>query len=273
MLDLFKSQARREREAIRDAVIEAIVQSESAAKAEIHLLETAVDPPDQAKAMIRLVNVLLGCERTEKDVAIWQARADAAEGARPSARRARRQPGHPARRLRRSPVASRRQGLARRVDSLRRVRGAPRPPRRPPRRRAVAGPVPRAHALREVPPRARAGARRRRGAREHAAPDVDDGLRVVDVAARFLSRDAAQHRRADRERRGQARRLDAEQLHEPGQPCSAGPASGSRPRLRRAPRASAARRCTRARARRRRGPANSGGCRWRTPPARAGSTV
>ena len=77
MLDLFKSQARREREAIRDAVIEAIEKSESAAKAEIHLLETALDPADQAKAMIRLVTVLLGCERTEKDVAIWQARADA----------------------------------------------------------------------------------------------------------------------------------------------------------------------------------------------------
>ena len=78
MLDLFKSQARREREAIRDAVIDAIVKSESAARAEISLLETAVvDPALRAKAMTRLVNVLLGCERTEKDVAIWQARADA----------------------------------------------------------------------------------------------------------------------------------------------------------------------------------------------------
>lgn len=76
MFDRFKSQARREREAIRDAVIEAIEKSETAAKAEIHLLETAVEPALRTKAMIRLVNVLLGCERTEKDVAVWQARAD-----------------------------------------------------------------------------------------------------------------------------------------------------------------------------------------------------
>ena len=76
MLDLFKSQARREREAIRDAVIEAIEKSEAAAKAEIHLLQNAVEPADQAKAVTKLVSVLLGCERTEKDVAIWQARAD-----------------------------------------------------------------------------------------------------------------------------------------------------------------------------------------------------
>jgi len=53
-----------------------ILAFESAAKAEIHLLETGVDAADQAKAMTRLVHVLLGCERTEKDVAIWQARAD-----------------------------------------------------------------------------------------------------------------------------------------------------------------------------------------------------
>jgi hypothetical protein len=77
MLDLFKTQARREREAIRDAVIEAIVKSEAAAKAEINLLESALEPADRVKAMTRLVNVLLGCERTEKDVAIWQSRADA----------------------------------------------------------------------------------------------------------------------------------------------------------------------------------------------------
>jgi hypothetical protein len=77
MLDLFKTQARREREAIRDAVIEAIVKSEAAAKAEINLLESALEPADRVKALTRLVNVLLGCERTEKDVAIWQSRADA----------------------------------------------------------------------------------------------------------------------------------------------------------------------------------------------------
>jgi hypothetical protein len=76
MLDLFKSQARREREAIRDAVIEAIEKSTTAAKAEIHLLHAAVEPGDQTKAVNRLVGVLLGCDRTEKDVAIWQARAD-----------------------------------------------------------------------------------------------------------------------------------------------------------------------------------------------------
>jgi hypothetical protein len=77
MFDRFKSQARREREAIRDAVIEAIVKSEAAAKAEISLLETVViEPALRTKAMTRLVNVLLGCERTEKDAAIWQARAD-----------------------------------------------------------------------------------------------------------------------------------------------------------------------------------------------------
>jgi hypothetical protein len=43
MFERFKSQARREREAVRDAVIEAIRKSEAAAQAEIHLLETAVE--------------------------------------------------------------------------------------------------------------------------------------------------------------------------------------------------------------------------------------
>ena len=76
MFDRFKSQARREREAVRDAVIDAILKSEAAAKAEIHLLETAVEPGLRGKAMHRLVDVLLRCERTEKEVAIWQARAD-----------------------------------------------------------------------------------------------------------------------------------------------------------------------------------------------------
>ena len=76
MFERFKSQARREREAVRDAVIEAILKSEAAAKAEIHLLETAVEPALRGKAMSRLVDVLLRCERTEKDVAVWQARAD-----------------------------------------------------------------------------------------------------------------------------------------------------------------------------------------------------
>jgi len=76
MFERFKSQARREREAVRDAVIEAIRKSEAAAKAEIHLLETAVEPALRGQAMSRLVDVLLRCERTDKEVAIWQARAD-----------------------------------------------------------------------------------------------------------------------------------------------------------------------------------------------------
>jgi hypothetical protein len=76
MFERFKSQARREREAVRDAVVDAILKSEAAAKAEIHLLETAVEPAQRSKAMSCLVDVLLRCERTEKDVAIWQARAD-----------------------------------------------------------------------------------------------------------------------------------------------------------------------------------------------------
>ena len=76
MFERFKSQARREREAVRDAVVDAILKSEAAAKAEIHLLETAVEPSQRGKAMSRLVDVLLRCERTEKEVAIWQARAD-----------------------------------------------------------------------------------------------------------------------------------------------------------------------------------------------------
>lgn len=76
MFDRFKSQARREREAVRDAVIDAILKSEAAAKAEINLLETVVEAGLRGKAMSRLVDVLLRCERTEKEVAVWQARAD-----------------------------------------------------------------------------------------------------------------------------------------------------------------------------------------------------
>jgi len=76
MFDLFKSQARREREGVRDVVIDAIQKSEAAAKTEIHLLETAVEPAVRSKAMTRLVDVLLKCGRTEKEVAVWQARAE-----------------------------------------------------------------------------------------------------------------------------------------------------------------------------------------------------
>lgn len=76
MFDLFKSQARREREAVRDVVIEAILKNEASARSEIHLLESAVEPAVQRQALTRLVNVLVSCGRTEKEVAVWQARAE-----------------------------------------------------------------------------------------------------------------------------------------------------------------------------------------------------
>ncbi len=76
MFDLFKSQARLEREGVRDVVIEAILKSEAAARTEIHLLETAVEPPLRSKAIARLLDVLFKCERSEKEVAVWQARAE-----------------------------------------------------------------------------------------------------------------------------------------------------------------------------------------------------
>ena len=76
MFDLFKSAARREREAVRDVVIEAIVNGEAAARSEIHLLESAVEPAMRGQALTRLVNVLIHCGRTEKEVAVWQARAE-----------------------------------------------------------------------------------------------------------------------------------------------------------------------------------------------------
>lgn len=76
MLDLFKSRARLERESVRDVVIEAILKSEAAARSEINLLESEVDPAVRPQALIRLVNVLVHCGRTEKEVAVWQARAE-----------------------------------------------------------------------------------------------------------------------------------------------------------------------------------------------------
>ncbi len=76
MFDLFKSQARREREAVRDVVIEAIIKSEAAARSEIRLLESAVEPEVRHQAMTRLVHVLVHCGRTEKEVDVWQARAE-----------------------------------------------------------------------------------------------------------------------------------------------------------------------------------------------------
>ena len=76
MFDLFKSAARREREAVRDVVIDAILKSEAAARSEINLLESAVEPALRGQALTRLVNVLIHCGRTEKEVAVWQARAE-----------------------------------------------------------------------------------------------------------------------------------------------------------------------------------------------------
>jgi hypothetical protein len=76
MFGPFKSRGQREREAVRDVVIEAILKSEAAARSEIHLLESAVEPAARRLALTRLVNVLLNCGRTEKEVAAWQARAD-----------------------------------------------------------------------------------------------------------------------------------------------------------------------------------------------------
>jgi hypothetical protein len=76
MFDLFKSQARREREAVRDVVIDAILKNEASARSEIHLLESAVEPAVRRQALTRLVKVLVNCGRTEKEVAVWQARAE-----------------------------------------------------------------------------------------------------------------------------------------------------------------------------------------------------
>ena len=76
MFDLFKSRERREREAVRDVVVEAILKSEASARSEIHLLESAVEPAVRRQAATRLVQVLINCGRTEKEVAVWQARAE-----------------------------------------------------------------------------------------------------------------------------------------------------------------------------------------------------
>ena len=76
MFGPFKSSAQREREAIRDVVIEAILKSEASARSEISLLESAVEPAARWQALTRLVNVLINCGRTEKEVAVWQARAE-----------------------------------------------------------------------------------------------------------------------------------------------------------------------------------------------------
>jgi hypothetical protein len=76
MFELFKSAARREREAVRDVVIDAILKSEAAARTEIQLLESEVEPAVRRQALTRLVNVLVHCGRTEKEVAVWQARAE-----------------------------------------------------------------------------------------------------------------------------------------------------------------------------------------------------
>jgi len=76
MFGPFKSRAQREREGVRDVVIEAILKSEASARSEIHLLESAVEPAVRRQALTRLVNVLVNCGRTEKEVAVWQARAE-----------------------------------------------------------------------------------------------------------------------------------------------------------------------------------------------------
>jgi len=76
MFGPFKSHAQREREAVRDVVIDAILKSEVAARSEIHLLESTVEPAARWQALTRLVNVLVDCGRTEKEVAVWQARAE-----------------------------------------------------------------------------------------------------------------------------------------------------------------------------------------------------
>jgi len=54
MFGPFKSRAQREREAVRDVVIEAILKSEAAARSEIRLLEVAVEPAARRRALTRL---------------------------------------------------------------------------------------------------------------------------------------------------------------------------------------------------------------------------
>jgi len=66
MFDLLKSRARRERETVRDVVIEAILKSEAAARSEIHLLESALEPAVRRQVLNRLVKVLVNCGRTER---------------------------------------------------------------------------------------------------------------------------------------------------------------------------------------------------------------
>ena len=87
MFGPFKSRAQRERESVRDVVIDAILKSEASARTEIHLLESAVEPATRPQAMTRLVSVLVNCERTEKEVAVWQAQAESlkAKGLLPQA--------------------------------------------------------------------------------------------------------------------------------------------------------------------------------------------
>ena len=69
MFDRFKSQARREREAVRDAVIDAILKSEAAAKAD-ELVKKAQQEIEQEKQRVigdlRLAVVDLTLAATEK---------------------------------------------------------------------------------------------------------------------------------------------------------------------------------------------------------------
>jgi hypothetical protein len=231
MFDRFKSQARREREAIRDAVIEAIVKSEAAAKAEIHLLETAVTSRRcGTKAMTRLVNVLLGCERTEKDAAIWQARADSLKAR-----------GH----LHDALGANLGTRLVACGVLLLHLEGKeakaaaiPSPAleallsRSSPATAASRGPSPTSITSRSRSTAGeRAAAQRRRGAGEHAARDDDDGVRVRRRCRPSLSRAAhdaaatraAPPRRSRATRSGPATRCRTA-ARRPGSQCSAGPA-------------------------------------------------
>ena len=220
MLDLFKSQARREREAIRDAVIEAIVKSEAAARAEISLLETAVEPALRTEAATRLVDVLLGCERTEKDVAIWQARADSLKARGHLHDALGTNLGDAPGRLRRSPAAPRSPRMAGRVACLSRLEALLR--QLVARHGFEAWPVAYLDHSAFEKHRLSLGPRRSvEEALQSSQPETSTMAYVSTATAfRLLSRarlpgaDAARDLLADRQRRRQAGRLDPEQLHD-----------------------------------------------------------
>jgi hypothetical protein len=121
MLDLFKTQARREREAIRDGVIEAIVKSEAAGEGrDQSCSRRALEPADRVQGGDSGSSTCCSAASAPRRTSsIWQSRADALKARGHLHDAIGREPGHAPGRLRGAPAPPRGHATCARVGAVR----------------------------------------------------------------------------------------------------------------------------------------------------------